>query len=71
MIVDAHQHFWGGEGEAHGSAYLPTQYLVDVAPLAGALRASVFVECNTHYDAMVPSLPTPPGSTVSHSEARR
>jgi L-fuconolactonase len=55
VIIDAHQHFWGDEGETRGSAYLPRQYLDDVAPVAGALRASVFVECNTHYDITLPS----------------
>jgi len=63
VIIDAHQHFWGGEGEAHGSPYLPPQYLDDVAPLAAALRASVFIECNTHYDAMVPSALQATGET--------
>jgi L-fuconolactonase len=55
VIIDAHQHFWGGEGETRGSSYLPAEYLDDIAPLAGATRASVFVECNTHYDTALPS----------------
>jgi L-fuconolactonase len=34
--------------------YLPDDYLADVAPLGTGVCASIFAECNTHYDRTLP-----------------
>jgi predicted TIM-barrel fold metal-dependent hydrolase len=54
-IIDSHHHLWEAAGGFHVHAYLAEDFLADAAEAGGAIRASVFVECNTAYDpAMAP-----------------
>lgn len=53
MIIDAHQHFCFAKSEYGLDDYSPDHYLADVAPLTRHLCATVFAECNTHYDQTV------------------
>ncbi|WP_158637690.1 amidohydrolase family protein [Novosphingobium taihuense] len=54
VIIDAHHHIFGGMAELGYPDYEPGDYLRDAAPLGSNLRATVFAECNTHYDAAQP-----------------
>ena len=63
-LIDAHHHFWSGGGaDQHAPDYLPPDYANDIAPLQSILRATVFAECNTHYDRSLPDDLQPVGET--------
>ncbi len=60
-IVDTHQHFWSGGVGYHATPFLPDDYLA-LAEGCG-VEASVFVECQTHYDHALPDALRPVGET--------
>ncbi len=57
-IIDAHHHLWGPPR----GTYLLDDYLADVAS-GHAIRASVFIECDTHYRSEGDPLYHPLGET--------
>ncbi|TWD05701.1 putative TIM-barrel fold metal-dependent hydrolase [Sphingobium sp. AEW010] len=61
QFIDSHHHLWGGAAEPERSPYLLEDYLAEFAPLG--LRASVFMECHTHYDRSLPAAAQALGET--------
>jgi predicted TIM-barrel fold metal-dependent hydrolase len=63
-LIDAHHHFWSdGGADQHAPDYLPADYRKDISPLQSILRATVFAECNTHFDRSLPHDLQPVGET--------